>query len=281
MKIALSAESTIDLTPELLKKYKISIVPFHIILGEESFDDNKIQPSEIFKFAHKSKKLPKTSAVNKDEFKAHFTELQKDNDAIIHFSLSSHLSAAYDQAIITASEMKNVYIINTLNLSTGIALLAIYASKLIEQNLPIEEIVEKVKARIPYVQASFVIDKLTYLHKGGRCNSVQLLGANLLKLKPQIIVKDGEMQSAKKYRGNFDKILPIYYEDVLKEFDNPDYSVVFITYTTCTKDNLKYAEDFLKSKGFKDIYITTAGGTISSHCGENSLGILYINDGNH
>lgn len=278
MKIALSAESTIDLTPELLEKYNISIVPFTVILGENSYFDGDIDSQSLFDYVKEFKKLPKTSAINEYQYEEHFNKLLSTNDAIIHFSLSSKISSACGNAQIVANKMKNVYVIDTLSLSTGIALLAIYASKLINQELPIQDIVSKIKERIPYVQASFIIEKLNYLHKGGRCNSLQLLGANLLKLRPQIIVKEGKMISGKKYKGNMSIALKQYIQDTLNEFNTPDLSEVFITYTTSNPSDVTMIKTFLKEKGFKNIHETSAGATITTHCGENTLGILYIND---
>ena len=135
------------------------------------------------------------------------------------------------------------------------------------------------RVRTGSVQASFVIERLDYLYKGGRCSALAYFGANLLNLRPQIIVKDGKMGAYKKYRGNMQKVVSSYCEDTLKEFSNPDLSVAFVTYTTATEEMEKIAKEALEKRGFKKIYVTRAGGTISSHCGEHTLGILYINDG--
>jgi DegV family protein with EDD domain len=277
MKIAISAESTIDMPKDLLEKYDIHTVPFTILLGDVAKLDGEISTQEIFDFVEITKNLPKTSAVNEEQFKEHFASLLKDYEAVIHFSLSSEMSSAYSNAVRASENFKNVYVIDSRSLSTGIALQAIYAQKLAKLGLKPEDIVEKSKARIPYVQASFVLKKLNYLHKGGRCSSLALFGANLLGLKPQIIVKDGKMGSYHKYRGPMPKVVKDYCEDTLKEFNNPDLDVAFITYSSATEEMIQVAYDALKNTGFKTIYKTTAGGTVSSHCGENTLGILYVN----
>lgn len=279
MKIAISAESTIDLTPELVEKYDIKIVQFTINLGEEAFFDKDISPQDIFEYVEENKLLPKTSAVNQFQFEQHFENILKEYDAIIHFSLSSEMSSACENAKTASAKFKNVFVIDTRSLSTGIALLVLSACDMKKDGMMAKEIVEKIKRRIDFVQASFVLDRLDYLYKGGRCNALMYFGANLLKLHPQIIVKDGKMISGHKYRGSLEKVTLNYVKDTLAEFNNPDKKRAFITFTTATETLIFQIEKILKEKGFQEIYKTTAGATISSHCGENTLGILYINDG--
>lgn len=279
MKIAISAESTIDLPKELLEKYNIKTLPFVVILGGEEYKDGEISSTDIFSYVEKNKILPKTSAVNKEQYTAHFQNLLKEYDAVVHICLSSQISCACQNAKDVASEMKNVYVIDSLSLSTGIALLAIYASQLASEGFEPKQVVDRVSARIPSVQASFVIERLDYLYKGGRCSALAYFGANFLRLRPQIIVKEGKMSSYKKYRGNMDKVIANYCTDTLEEFNNPDKKLAFITYTTATEKMLEEAEKALRAKGFETIYETKTGATISSHCGEHTLGILYFNDG--
>lgn len=278
MKIAISAETTIDLTKELIEKFNINITPFNIQLGEKSGLDGEITTDEIISFVNQTGILPKTSAVNEFQFVEHFTELLKEYDAIIHFSLSSELSATCNNAKNAAKNFDNVYVVDTMSLSTGIALLAIYARELIEQGLDVKEVYEKCCSRVKNVQASFELKRLDYLHKGGRCSGLTLFAANLLKIRPQILVKDGKMIPGKKYKGNFSHVVKNYCQDVLDEFNNPDLSKVFITYTTADDEVINMVKGILEEKGFKDIYVTRAGATITSHCGEDCLGILYIND---
>ena len=279
MKIAITAESTIDLTNELKEKYGIKTVPFGLVLGEKEALDGEISTEELFKFTEETKKLPKTNAVNEYQYEEFFNEILKEYDYVIHFSLSSSFSSACANAQNVAKRLNNVSVINTQSLSTGIALLAIYACELRDKGTAPKKIVELVEKRIPSVQASFIIEKLDYLRKGGRCSALQLLGANLLKLRPQILVANGKMTTGKKFRGNYDKCVKEYYEDILSRFNNPDLSKVFITYTTATPTMLNDARELLKARGFKQILETTAGCTIASHCGEHCIGILYINDG--
>lgn len=279
MKIAISTESTLDIPKELQKQYDISVIPFTVILGDKSGFDGDITPLEIFDYVDKTGILPKTSAVNEYQYDKHFTKLLRNYDAIIHISLSTGISSACANAIHAASILKNVYIIDSQSLSTGIALLAIYARKLADKGLAPEQIVEKVEARIPFVQASFVINSLNYLYKGGRCSGLARFSAALFRIKPQIIVKDGKMAPAKKYTGRNEKTVAAYCADTLEEFNNPDLSLAFVTHSHATPEMVEIAKQALKDRGFKTIYETTAQATITSHCGPKTLGILFINDG--
>lgn len=277
MKIAISAETTIDLTPELIKEYDIKIVPFSITLGNETKLDGEVTSAEIIEYVKETKVLPKTSAVNEFQFTEHFNNILKDCDKVIHFSLSSGLSCAYENAKKAAEKVGNVYVVDTKTLSTGIALLAIYAAKLAKKGTKYEDIIKACEKRKEDLQVSFVLKRLDFLYKGGRCNALQLFGANLLQLRPQILLQDGKMNPSKKFRGNMDVCVTKYCEDILERFNTPDLSEVFITYTTATDKMLENADSCLKKAGFKNIHKTTAGGTITSHCGEFCLGILYIN----
>ncbi len=280
MKIAISTESVVDLTPELKEKYDISVIPYTVILGDKEYTDGvDITPQQIFEFVDKNKVLPKTTAINEFAYKEYFEKLLKDYDAVVHICLSSKITSACGNAISASKQLENVFVVDSLSLSTGIALLAIYARELANKGFEAEDVYKKVSERVPNVQASFVIKKLDYLHKGGRCSSIALLGANLMQIRPQIILKQGAMGVHKKYLGNMNKVISKYCKDTLDEFNNPDLSIGFVTYTTATPEMIDAAKTALKERGFKNIYETTAGATITSHCGENTLGILYINDG--
>lgn len=279
MKIALSTESTCDLPKELLEKYNISTLPYCVILGEEIVEDDETVPEKIYDFVEKTKKLPKTSAINEESYSEYFKKLLKKNDAVIHITLSSGLSSSNSHAVSAAENLENVYVIDSKSLSTGIALLCVYARELIDEGNTPEVVVQKVSARIPYIQASFVVERLDYLYKGGRCSRLALFGANLLKIRPQIIVKDGVMSPAKKFRGKMDSVISKYCEETLAEFNTPDKSIVFVTHTSATPEMVENAISAVKNAGFKNVYDTVAGGTITSHCGEHVLGILYFNDG--
>lgn len=279
MKIGISAESTIDVPQELLQKFNINTIPFTVLLGEEEGKDGVLTPTQIFDYVDRTGVLPKTSAVNEFQFEEYFTELKKKYDAIIHISLSSCISSACSNAMKVAEQMKDVYVIDSKSLSTGIALLCVYARELVDQGLEVEEIVKRVTARTHAVQASFVVNTLDYLYKGGRCSSLARFGANLLRLKPQILVTDGKMSSGAKYRGKNRDVVEDYCLDTLAKFNTPDKSIIFITHSSASPDMVEAARRIVERHGFKTIYETVAGATISSHCGPKTLGILYFNDG--
>lgn len=279
MKIAISAESTIDLTKDLLNEFDISTTPFTVTLGEKTALDGEITSKEIIDFVSETNQLPKTSAVNTFQYINHFSALRSKYDAVIHFSLSSEMSSACNNAILASEEFENVFVIDTRSLSTGIALLAIYARKLANNGLTPKEIVAKVEKRIPTNQTSFVLSRLDYLYKGGRCNGLSYLASTLLKIRPQIVVKSGKMQPRSKYVGKYDRCIVKYVNDTLESFNTPDLEEVFITSTTATSEQVEKVKELLVARGFKNIRVTSAGATITSHCGENCLGILYLNDG--
>ena len=284
MKIAISAETTIDLTPKILEEFDIKTLPFTLVLGEESVLDGQISPDELFAFTDKTGKLPRTSAVNQFQYEEYFRSLLGEYEAVVHFSLSSKLSSACSNAIAASQEDEfkgKVFVIDTLSLSTGIALQAMYGRKLARAGKTPEEIVEAVKARIPFDQTSFSLESVNYLYKGGRCSMLAMLGANVLRLKPEIYVKDGAMVAGAKYRGPMKKVVLEYVEDTLKLFPNIDPEEVFITYSTAPEDVLDAVRGRLLEAGFQRIHFTRAGGTISCHCGPHCLGILYMNDGPH
>ncbi len=279
MKVVISAETTVDLTKEILQEFEIQTTPFTILLGEDVRLDGEITTDEIIDYVKRTNVLPKTSAINEFQFVEHFSKLKETADAIVHFSISSEMSSAYSNAVRASKGFENVYVIDSRTLSTGIGLLAIYASKLAKKGATAEEIVEAVNKRIPYSQTSFVPSRLDYLYKGGRCSSLAYFGANLFQIKPQILVKDGKMVSGKKYRGKYDSVIEKYVRETLEEYSNPDLEEVFITYTTASPEMIESIRKTLLAFGFKNVRETRAGGTVTSHCGEGTLGILFINDG--
>lgn len=280
MKIAISAETTADLPKEIIEKHHINIVPFEVTLGDRTDYDGVITSQDIFEFVEKYNILPKTSAINEFVYSEHFAKILKDYDAVIHISLGNHISSAYSNAKKVSGEMKNVYVIDSASLSSGIGLLVLYAVKLIEEGkLSASEIAAKVEARVPHVQASFVVNTIEYLYKGGRCSALQRLGAHLLRIKPQIVLKEGKLIPGKKYLGRNSVVVHDYCKDTLDEFDTPDLSVAFVTHTYASPEMVEEAKKALQAKGFKTIYESLAGATITSHCGPKTLGILYINDG--
>ena len=283
MKVAITADSVIDLTPELIKKFDIKIVPLGILLGDSDYlDDGSITPEKIFSFVKETKVLPKTSAANEEFYKKNFQKpLDEGYDAVIHFSLSSNMSASYQNAVLASQSFNgNVRVIDSASLSTGIALQAIYARELCETETDLDLIVEKINARRPFVQASFIVEKLDYLHKGGRCSSTAYLFGKAAGIRPQIVVRNGKMVSGKKYIGrNMPALIKKYCKDTLSEFSRPNKKLCFITYSSASEEMIQSAKEVVNEMGFENVYLTRAGATICSHCGEHTLGILYVNDG--
>ena len=281
MKIVITTETTCDLSPEQIAENNIKVLPLTVILGEKSgLDGIDITPQDIFDYAENHKDLPRTSAVNEFTYEEFFKGVLKEADAIVHIALSSGLSSSCENAINVSKRMKNVYVIDSLNLSTGIGLQVLYACELRDRGLSPEEIVKKVEARRSSVQASFFVNTIDYLYKGGRCSKVAALGATLLRIKPQILVKqDGKMVPGSKYFGRKTQACKAYCEDVLKTFNNPDKTIIFITHTHANEEVVEVARNILKERGFPNIVETYAGATITSHCGQGTLGILYYNDG--
>ena len=276
MKTIITTESTVDLPEKLLEKFGIRTIPFGINFDGKLQMDRFGISTEIFEFVEKTKILPKTSAISPGEYKDFFVNVKKECDAVIHISLSSLLSSSYSNAVSAASEMENVYVIDSRNLSTGIALLAILAANLAKKNKDPKEIYNTVVEKVANVRSSFIIDKLNFLQKGGRCSALSLLGANILKIKPKIVVENGRMIVGKKYLGSLKGTCEKYCEELLKDHPNADLENVFITHSS----EMTEIEDILTEKlslhGFKHIYNTLAGGTVSSHCGPNTIGILFM-----
>ena len=280
MKIAISAETTVDLTQELIAKYDIKITPFYVTLGDRTAPDGEITPEDIFEYVELNGVLPKTSAINEYTYSEYFKSLLNDYDAVIHFSLSSELSSSYSNAVAASNKLQNVHVINSKSLSTGIALQAIYACKLRDEGKTPSEICKLVRQRRGSVQASFVVNTLNYLYKGGRCSGVTNIIGTLLRIKPQILLTaEGKMVPGKKYMGKGSKVVKAYCSDVLEEFNNIDTSLVFITHSHASPEMIEAAKQALIEKGITNIEITVAGATITSHCGPKTLGILYYNDG--
>ena len=277
--IIISTDSTSDLPKELIEKYDIKVLPLSIVSDTDSKKDGvEINARDVFEYQRKNGKLLKTAAANMVEW-GEFFDSFGENDGIINFTISGEMSSTFTNSRVAAEEREGVYSIDSQNLSTGIGLLILTACDLREQGLSAKEIYEKIEALKPLVRSSFVIDTLEFLHKGGRCSAVAALGANLLKLKPCIEVANGKMGVAKKYRGKITDVIRSYVKDKLADYDKINNEKVFITHTMddenmfIVDEMVAYVKD---NYDFKNVYVSTAGCTVSVHCGPNTLGILYI-----
>lgn len=276
--IVITSDSTSDLSLELRERYNITVLPLGVTLGDKAFKDGvDITPDEIYANHEKTGELPKTTAANVDECISFFKQFTDEGKTVIHFSISSAMSSTFNNARLAAIECENVYVIDSGNLSTAEGLLVIAAAEMVKEGIEAKEIVAKIEALVPMVDASFVIDSLEYLYKGGRCSALAMLGANVLKLKPCIDVKNGSMGVGKKYRGKYGDVLKTYVDERLTNVDDIDDSRVFVTHAGCDEKIVNAIVEQVRSKGiFKEIFLTRAGCTISSHCGANTLGVLFI-----
>lgn len=283
-KVLLFADSSVDLTKELCERYSVHTVPIHVILNDKTYEDGvEITTEEIFDNYYKTKQLPKTAAINIDDIVTALKPYVDDGYEIVYVSLGSGLSSSYRNSCLAAEELDGkVYPIDSCSLSTGAGLLVIEAAERIAKGMSAKQVAEEVQALSQKTQASFVIDTLEFLKAGGRCSALAAFGANLLGLKPCIKVnnaENGAMGVGKKYRGKYEKVLLDYVDDTLNAYDNIKKDRVFITYSSIDKELEKMVYEHIKAKGiFKEIFITHASGTISSHCGPNTLGVLFMTE---
>ncbi len=281
MKIKICADSTCDLSREHIEKNNIGIMPLHVALGtDDRLDGVTIAPEDIYKYYSTEKKLPRSGARSAEEYKEFFQSFFNDGyDAVVHYDISSDMSSSYDNACVAANELKNVYVVDSRNLSTGTGLLVLDACDMVNQGKTAQEIYERSKSRVGAVRASFIIDKLEFLYKGGRCSSLAYLGANLLQIKPVIEVKDGLMGIASKPMGRYIRCVEKYAAWVRNNCTNADKTRCFVTHTQMDAGITERVIEIVKSWGiFDEIIETTAGCTITTHCGANTIGILFIND---
>lgn len=279
MKVKIISDSTCDLSPVLIEKYDIAIVPLYVLLGEKTAKDGvDASPEDIYKYVDETGILPKTSAPNYADFFEEFKKWRDEGYEVVHFNISSDFSSSYHNACTAAAELGGVEVVDTRNLSTGSGLVVLHGAEMAQKGASAAEIAAECREMTGRVEASFVVDSIDYLHKGGRCSSVAALGANLLKLKPLISVTDGKMVSGKKYRGNIDKVILNYVADKLRDRTDIDKHRIFITHTKCNPAVPAQVRNKINElyPGFEEILETTAGCTITSHCGPATLGILFV-----
>ena len=282
MKIKISADSTCDLTQELIEKYDISIMPLFVSLGDKNcLDGVTIVPQDIYDYYAATKKLPKSGARSVEEYSEYFKGLLAEGyDAVVHFNISADMSASYNNANLAASELDNVYVVDTRQLSTGISLLALDACDMRDNGMSASDIADRANSRVAATRSSFIVDTLEFLYKGGRCSALALLGANLLQIKPCLAVKNGLIGVASKPMGRYRRCVAKYCENIKNEMTNPDKKRCFVTHTKMDEGLTEMVIDTVKSWGiFDEIIETIAGSTVTTHCGANTIGILYINDG--
>jgi len=281
--IKIISDSTCDLSKELVEKYDISILPLHIHMGNEEYEDGvTITPDEIYTWSDANNTTPKTSAASITEVMDMFRPYIEKGDEIISFSISDSMSANRKVMQMAAEELEaedKIYVIDSANLSTGIGLLVIEAAIMAKEGVNAADIVARIEELKPRVRASFVVDTLTYLHRGGRCSSVAALAGGVLKLHPRIAVENGKMDAGKKYRGKLSSVVMSYVKDMEEELKNAKSDRVFITHSGCDAELVEQVREYLKDLDiFEEILETRAGGVVSSHCGPGTLGVLFITE---
>lgn len=277
-KIKITCDSTCDLTPELYEQYKVEVVPLGIILGEELYYDGvNITVPELYNYADTTGTLPKTSAISVGTYFDVFSKYVNEGYSVIHINISSEFSACYQNACMAADDLKNVYPIDSRNLSSGSGHLVIEAAKMAEAGMAAEDIVARLNEMKERLDVSFVVQTLEYLKMGGRCSSVAALGANILQLRPEIIVTEGKMTVARKYRGSMQKSLHDYVYEKLHGRDDLILDRIFVTHSPMDESAVEEIVALVKElQPFKEVIVTEAGCTISSHCGPRCLGVLFF-----
>lgn len=280
-KVAIIADTTCDLSIELKERYNIKTIPLHIHLGDKEYTDGvDISPDDIYRWSDENKATPKTSAIAPAEAVDALEAALSTAESVICFCISDQMSSTGNVFRLAVQDLEvedKVFVIDSKNLSTGIGLQIIEAALLAEQGKDAKEIVEYIQTINPRVRASFVVDTLTYLHRGGRCSGLAALAGGALKLHPLISVIDGKMLPGKKYRGKMNRVLIEYVQDMKEELKTAKADRVFITHSGCEEEIIEAVKAELTALGyFKEILITRAGSVITSHCGPGTLGVLFI-----
>ena len=280
-KVAIIADTTCDLSVELKVKYQIKTFPLHIHLGDKEYSDGvDISPDDIYRWSDENKATPKTSAISPAEANDVLEAALKDAESVICFCISDQMSSTGNVLRLAVQELEaedKVFVVDSKSLSTGIGLQIIEAAILAEQGMEAKDIVEKIQNITPRVRASFVVDTLTYLHRGGRCSGLAALAGGALKLHPLISVIDGKMLPGKKYRGKMNRVIIEYVKDMEEELKLAKADRVFITHSGCEAEIIDAVKAELTALGrFDEILITRAGSVVTSHCGPGTLGVLFI-----
>ena len=275
----MTADSTCDLTPELIRKYEIGVVPLSVVIDGEVFHDGvDVTPRDIFRAADAGKSV-RTSAVNTFEYKEFFKKQLKKCDQLVHVCLGSGFSSCYSDAMEASREVGNVFVVDSRNLSTGSGLLVLEGLSMIREGVEDgKAIAEALQAKTGLVNASFVLRTVDYLRRGGRCTGLEALGAKMLHIRPSIVVQDGKMRPGEKYRGRFEHYLKHYIEDLLENDSNIDFQRVFVVHSPSEDGLARFAIDTVKSYGlFREVLEAMAGCTICTHCGPDTLGLMFMN----
>lgn len=281
MKIKITSDSTCDLSPEQIEKYSVGIFPLTVVLGDKSFKDGEVKPQDIFAYVAKSNLLPKTAAGTSEEYAQFFSENLKGYDALVHFNISAQASSSHSAGYVAAQNFDGkVFVVDSKALSTGQGLLVLKACDLVKEGLSAEEVFNAVNALREKVNTSFVPDALDYLHKGGRCSLAALIGAKVLKLHPMICENaEGQLYAKKKFAGNMERCIKSYVADLKAQYPRYDKTRCFITHSSADESLVALAKELVAQNfGFDEVAETVAGSIVTSHCGRNTLGVLFISE---
>ncbi len=277
-KVVIASDSTCDLSPELIQRYNIQQIPLYVTLGERTcLDGIEITPDDIYRAYERTGELPKTSAANICDYGAFFARHTQDGSGLVLFSISSELSSTYRNACLAAEDFENVHVVDSRNLSTGVGILVLVAAELAEAGRTAEEIARHCRKLVPKVETSFVLDNLEFMQKGGRCSATAVLGANLLRIKPELAMKNGALGVTKKRRGKYGTVLESYIRDRLADPSQYDLTRAFVTHAGCDAELVQRCMELVRELApFQEVHLTRAGSIVSSHCGKNTLGVIFL-----
>ena len=277
-KVKITCDSTCDLTKELYERYNVSVIALGVNMGEDSrLDGVNVQPEELYSYVAETGKLPSTNAISIGSYEDFFKPFVEEGYEVVHINLSSELSCSHRNAKLVAEEMGNVYPVDSLSLSTGSGHLVVLAAELAAADYTAAEIAAALEEMKGKLDVSFVLQTLDYLHKGGRCSSLAMLGANLLKLRPEIVMSEGKLGVGKKYRGSTEKSVLDYVKGRLQGAENLNLDRIFITHSGISKEIEDKVVALVKElQPFEEVFVTKAGSTISCHCGPECLGVLFM-----
>lgn len=280
-KVKITTDSASDLN-SLFETREIDAFPLYVMLGDEQYLDNvDVTPPMIFEYYEKNKKLPKTAARSIEDFYDYFKSFTDDGYSVVHIAISSQISSTYEHASSAAARLNGVFVVDGLSLSSGTGLLALAAADMRDNGVDAQTIYDTLERRKYDVQASFMINTLEFLYKGGRCSGLSAFFGKAFSIRPALQLIDGKIKVTKKFMGSFEKNIVKYVDFTFERFNKPDMTRIFITHTYASPEVVAIIRQKLIERGFKneDIFETIAGSTITSHCGKSTLGILYINDG--
>ena len=278
MGVVISTDSTCDLGSDIIEREKISVFALTVILGDKEYKDGEgITPELIFDYVSQNKVLPKTSAGSVEDYQKHFAKLREGGDEVVHLSISSKASVTHENAKTAAASMSGVYVVDSKALSTGQGLLVMKACDMKKEGKSAEEIFNLLNELSDNVQTSFVVDTMDYLHKGGRCSMGALIATKILKIHPYIDMKEGALGVKRKFMGSLKRCVDLYVNELIEEYKSYDDTRCFVTHSKCVREIVDDVVEKVKNSfSFKEVIETTAGSVITSHCGKNTIGVLFI-----